>query len=165
VDGGWLVISWNETLSTGIDVIDDDHKFLTSLINQFAELAEHCEDLAQISIAVGALSEYVLNHFRREEILMMVCTYSERRQHQREHKAFTDIVDSLQQLYRLRPRLVNLREVAIFLSDWLNSHIAVSDQGYVAQMRAHKSLVDTVSTNLRDDVNFRFDEPDHLRVS
>lgn len=150
------MITWSDELATGIAVIDEDHKFLVSLINKFGQFSEDGSTRDQILVAVDALTEYAQNHFRREEVLMMVCTYGEREQHQREHHLFAEVVGAIRALYVLRAELVNVKEVVRFLSEWLKFHIMISDFGYVGKMKSNAVLIDSVAENLRDDVNFSF---------
>ena len=148
------MISWNDNLSTGIRVIDDDHKFLIGLINTFEKLSSDRSDATRISSSIDALSDYAKNHFRREELLMMAAGYSDRVEHHAEHESFCRIADSLANLYGLCPTLVNLTGVSDFLSSWLIKHIAVSDRAYIAKLRDNLTLINALANNLNNDLNF-----------
>ena len=148
------MISWNDSLSTGIRVIDDDHRFLIGLINTFDRLSSYRSDATRISCSIDALSDYAKNHFRREELLMMAAGYSDRVEHHAEHESFCRIADSLVNLYGLCPTLVDLAGVSEFLSTWLIKHIAISDRAYISKLRDNISLINTLADNLDNDMNF-----------
>ena len=147
------MLHWDENLSTGILVIDNDHKALFGLINNIQSAAADAKEAWRVEKALDALVDYAVNHFHREEALMMLCGYASLSGHKKEHEKFCDIVTGLQKLFHVRPDVISLQGLNGFLIEWLIDHIAVTDRGYVAKMLEHKSLVDAASENLEANVD------------
>ena len=142
------MLYWDESLATGVQVIDDDHKNLFGLINNLQTATENLDESWRVPMAVDALNDYAQDHFQREEALMLLCGYTALPRHQEEHAKFKSVVADLRSLYGTCPELVSLQGLNQFLISWLTDHIAVNDHSYIPQMRASKELIDAASANL-----------------
>ena len=147
------MLHWDESLTTGILVIDNDHKALFGLINNIQSAAAGNNESVRVERALDALTDYAVNHFHREEALMMLCGYASLPGHKKEHDKFCDIVVGLKKLYHVRPDVISLQGLNGFLIEWLIDHIAVTDRGYVSKMLEHKTLIDAASENLEANVD------------
>ena len=141
------MIYWNENLSVGIEVIDEDHKGLFLLINTIELAIQNETGLNSITSAIDALNEYADGHFKREESLMILCGYTGQDFHESEHDQFREIVKSLRKLHYLCPDMVSVPGTIAYLNKWLIEHIAHSDNLYVEQMKKNKSIIDIASNN------------------
>ena len=144
------MIYWEEKLSVGVEIIDEDHKGLFVLINAIESALSDNAGSAHIGAAIDALCEYAVDHFKREETLMVLCGYSAQEHHESEHDQFRDVVKSLHKLHYVCPEMVSVSGTVKYLNKWLLNHIAGSDSLYVDQMSKHKNLVDVVSANFLD---------------
>ena len=150
------MLYWDETLATGITVVDEDHRGLFGLIKVIDE-AKHSDVTGdKVCAAIEALNDYAHDHFRREEALMLLSGYTARSRQEDEHKSFSITMRRLLQLYQVSPNLVSISGVVLYLTDWLRGHIAYSDQAYVSSMRECGQLIDIASQNLLNNIDLNF---------
>ena len=64
-----MPIIWNDTLNTGISVIDSQHRRIVAYINALEE-ARSAKDRAQVGQIIEQLVDYTQSHFGFEESLM-----------------------------------------------------------------------------------------------
>lgn len=122
-------VSWKESYSVGIDSIDDDHKKLLSLINQF-QTAVHYQTGEQFEKeALDELVNYTQYHFKREEEMMEEFGYADLEPHKAKHRAMIDQVERFIALHEEKGHEV-LEEAADYLKQWLIEHINGTDKEY-----------------------------------
>ena len=125
------MIQWTPSLSTGNEVLDEQHK---ALFRWLAELDSAATDARTLfgAYAITRLKNYTRSHFAAEEALMKASGYPGLAQHVAEHESF-------------RARLAELHlqsisedistETVKFLTDWLSNHIAKSDMAYAPYLK------------------------------
>ncbi len=125
------MIAWTPSLSTGNEVLDEQHK---ALFRWLAELESAASDERTLfgAYAITRLKTYTRNHFAAEEALMKASGYPALAEHVAEHESF-------------RARLAELHLQSIgedisadtvkFLTDWLTNHIAKSDMAYAPYLK------------------------------
>ncbi len=118
------MIDWRPELSTGIEDIDRQHRWLIQIIQ---ELNTSNSD-EQIGETIEQLIEYVVYHFTSEELLLT--DYPGREQHIREHRSFLDGVLDFQRKYYAGQQIQ--KELYAFLSSWFSDHLERSDMRYRA---------------------------------
>ena len=121
-------IIWNETLMTGVKVIDEQHQILVNMINDAnSRISENCgrEPLEEI---VRDLMSYALYHFDTEEEMMLENSYDAQDQeaHFQEHRKFSAKVSALQQELQ-QGKLFPREKLTSFLYNWLINHILKTD--------------------------------------
>lgn len=126
-----LMIEWTPSLSTGNEVIDEQHK---AIFRWLAELDSAASDSRTLfgAYAITRLKNYTRNHFAAEEALMKASGYPALEEHIAEHESF-----------RARLAELHLRsigedisaETVQFLTDWLTNHIAKSDMAYAPYLK------------------------------
>lgn len=125
------MIAWQDDMSVGNAKIDNDHKYLLSIINTI-EAALDCEEPVQVLLFyVSQLITYGQEHFDREEVYQKVIKFPNREAHKKEHAAMmekiTNIKENLQsqadsEAYQLTtPHLLNI------LRDWTLNHFKQED--------------------------------------
>lgn len=122
-------IQWSEEYTIGIDYIDQDHKKLVHLLNQFSIAYDYaqCEDFERE--ALEDLVSYTRYHFKREEKLMADYNYPGLVEHQKEHQAMIDTVNDYVKIYNKEGH-DSLKQVTNLLTFWLINHIQESDKQY-----------------------------------
>ena len=125
------MIEWTPSLSTGNEVLDEQHK---AIYRWLAELDSAAADSRTLfgAYAITRLKNYTHNHFAAEEALMKASGYPGLTEHIAEHESF-------------RARLAELHLKSIsedisadtvkFLTDWLTNHIARSDMAYTPYLK------------------------------
>jgi hemerythrin len=123
-------IDWQDTLSVGNDTIDRQHRKWIELYNTFDRvMTDNSPHEAQSSKldALQLMHEYMLYHFRYEEMLMANHGYPGLAQHWRQHKDFDYKLFAY--IRRLETdRLVSRSEILDMLHKWLVEHIQQEDQ-------------------------------------
>ena len=122
-------IKWSDEYNIGIEYIDQDHKKLVHLLNQFSIAYDYaqCEDFERE--ALTDLVSYTKYHFKREEKLMADYGYPGLVEHQKEHQAMIDTVDDYVKIYEKQGH-DSLKQVTNLLTFWLFNHIQESDKQY-----------------------------------
>lgn len=122
-------IAWDDKLSVGITLIDDDHKKLISLINNLQTAVLYPTGEAYERQSLQAVVDYTLYHFKREEELMQKYGYPDYEPHKNMHQAMISTVNELMDAYA-KDREGTINELTLFLKTWLIKHIAGTDQEY-----------------------------------
>lgn len=122
-------IKWKDSLSVGIDIIDNDHKKLLGMINQLQTAAHYQTDDALIESTLNDLIDYTKYHFAREEQLMQKNNYPGFEAHKKQHEAMVQQVTQFINEYRI-DKTRTIDNVILYLKTWLINHINGSDQEY-----------------------------------
>ncbi|MBL4608797.1 MAG: bacteriohemerythrin [Pseudomonadales bacterium] len=134
-------INWTKQLSVGIDAIDDDHKALFAIIEQY-RLAISSDDLSPpILLLFEKLQDYVHFHFSREEAILRKTNYPGTAKHIEAHHLFASELNRFKQLYSDLPSLFPHEAMLAFLNEWLINHISTDDNDYIAHLENHQSTV------------------------
>jgi hemerythrin len=120
-------MEWTEALSTGVPVLDTQHRALFDCVNDLEAAAADGTLLFTIH-AVDQLRTYVRFHFATEEHLMRIHEFPQLKEHIAEHRKFAT---KLFGLMMENTRRNNLAEMIGFLNDWLMDHVARTDMEYV----------------------------------
>jgi len=123
------LFNWNESLSVKIDSIDDQHKVLINMINEFYENIRVKSNKELISKLIKEMKEYTQTHFSNEENYFKQFNYPEYESHKKEHVAFVDKVIDIEKRFN-DGTLVLSFEITNYLKDWLKEHIQGTDQKY-----------------------------------
>jgi len=122
------LIQWDETMSVGMDELDDQHRELIDLINEVYEAIQRHDEPRMVSL-VNKMLDYSVVHFQAEEAVLRSLGYPEIDAHAKQHRTYADKVDEFR-----RDMLVktNLSQVFIFLSRWLTNHIMHEDRKFMS---------------------------------
>jgi hemerythrin len=122
-------ITWDESYSVNIPSIDEQHKKLILLINEYYEAIKQNYSEDKLIKLLNGLAEYTDYHFKYEEVLMGKFAYAETADHKLKHKDFIDKVASVQQKIKDKKIVIPL-EITNFLKSWLVEHIKKTDKKY-----------------------------------
>jgi len=126
-------IVWKEEYSVGIQSLDDDHKRLIFLLNQFKTAYDYDTSAEFERQALEQLVEYTRFHFSREEDMMQEAGYEGIEEHKQQHKNMIAQVEEFVGLYN-REGHDSLNEVSTYLTNWLINHINGTDKQYTDVM-------------------------------
>lgn len=119
---------WSDSLSVGVEVIDDQHKALIELINQlYEEVIVNSAEGEIIEEALNELAQYTVVHFGLEERLFAQSGYPDLEAHGRYHRELKARLFQVQENTRKNKLAVNT-ELLSFLKRWLQSHIMIEDK-------------------------------------
>ncbi|MBF0444245.1 MAG: bacteriohemerythrin [Magnetococcales bacterium] len=123
------VMHWEEAMSVGIAVLDNDHKTLIAVINQLSR-SHQKGDPVLVELVLDELFNYTVRHFEREEILLMEKGYPEYITHKQIHNRFAQEVSGIRRSYFHNHSLQTSEQIYKLLKNWLRSHILVEDKSY-----------------------------------
>lgn len=120
-------LTWNDKYTVGVGEIDEQHRHLFKLTNDFHDALTIGTAKKNLGDALDALVDYARRHFMDEEKLMADSQYPELAHHRIEHDRLTrEALDFRARFVEGKP--VSTLEFAKFLSDWLVKHIIVMDK-------------------------------------
>lgn len=122
-------VQWKDEYSVGVKHIDDDHKELIGLLNNFSMAYDYAMSEEFEKKALNELISYTKYHFEREEKLMEDNEYPDVVAHKEQHKVMIAQVEQFVELYNEKGHDA-LDEIANFLSNWLINHINGTDKQY-----------------------------------
>ena len=88
------ILVWKEEYSVGIKMLDDDHKKLIDLLNQFKTAYDYQTSESFERHTLDSLVDYTKLHFAREEKLMEQHNYPDIIEHKKQHAQMIAQVDS-----------------------------------------------------------------------
>lgn len=127
---------WNDSYSVEIKSIDDDHKELFRIINNLFDAISHGKSIDILSELLLHLLDYTKKHFKREEMFFSTTNYSETLEHKIQHEYFIERIEDLKKRFDDGDVHVSI-ELIKFLSDWLISHILISDKRYMTHLKSY----------------------------
>jgi hemerythrin len=123
-------IVWKDDYSVQFKLIDKQHQGLIDMTNDLlkgCKAGGNAKDAAFMETVRKAV-EYAQVHFYTEEKYMKQAAFPELEQHRKEHAAFTSTIQET--VAAFEQGRADPLDLAIFLKEWLLSHIAVSDKKY-----------------------------------
>lgn len=117
-------IEWDDSLSVGVDLIDEQHKMLIQRLNDLSSAIEMTQGEGGIVQTLDFLIEYADFHFSAEEKCMAEYDYPgldhQKRQHEEFKASLKNLVDDYE--YEGVTRALTT-SVNVFLHNWLVNHI------------------------------------------
>jgi voltage-gated potassium channel len=123
-DGESEEIVWSDDLSVGVTAIDEEHRTLVLLANEFRQSLSAGRGREEIARVFDKLLDYTVRHFSHEEGLMRKYDYPGMELQVREHRNFTKQVMELNR----DKKYVFPENVSDFLYSWLRHHIMDIDK-------------------------------------
>jgi len=122
-------VQWSDRLSVGVDVIDDQHKKLVSIINKLYDAMKDRKGSEILGDVLSELIDYTKYHFTTEETLMKDNAYPDYQTHKSSHSQFVERVMDIE--LELKAGKIALSvQVFQFLIDWLDKHVQEEDNKY-----------------------------------
>jgi len=122
-------ITWNESMSVKINSIDEQHKKLFEMINDFYNNISKRSNDELILKLVSGMKNYTVMHFSTEERYMKQYKYPSYELHKKEHEDFIAKVNALEEKLKKGTIIVSF-EITNFLKDWIKHHIQNTDKQY-----------------------------------
>ncbi len=122
-------VKWKEQYSVGIQAIDEEHKKLLYLVNQFLTASNYYTGKDFEKQALDELVDYTRYHFKHEEDMLTEHGYPGLVAHQAEHREMIAKVEQVLEDYKTQGHVV-LEDTANYLKEWLINHISGTDKAY-----------------------------------
>ncbi len=117
-------IYWNPRYTVYDDVIDRQHQKLfattNKLIDKYESDSEECYDV------LSDLVEYLSEHFKTEQVVMMKLRFWAYEKHIKGHQRFIDKIEDFIKKYQ-NGQVCLTTEILTFLRDWIFSHTTKED--------------------------------------
>jgi len=124
-----MALQWTESLATGVDTIDKQHKELIVRVNSLLDACQQGKDKLVMTGLLNYLADYATNHFSEEEKYMLQFDYPRYEEHKEEHKKFISDFGLLKEKFDSEgaaTRLVLITNKTIV--DWLVNHMNSIDK-------------------------------------
>lgn len=128
------LLSWKDAYSVGSQEIDDEHRHLFAVINEFYDRHHAGADIAEIEKLLTQLVFYAENHFQHEEKIMAAADYPGLAPHQAEHERLVHNIFTLAADIESGKSTVD-QETLTFLKSWLLDHILQHDMEFAEFMQ------------------------------
>lgn len=130
---------WTDSLSTGVDKIDNQHKTLFEKADQLFQSGKKGDAKEQVGRMLQFLDDYTKLHFMDEEKLMLEHRYPEYEAQRRMHAAFIDSLSKLKTEYESSGGniavIINANQMVL---NWLVDHISKQDKKIGVYIRTLK---------------------------
>ena len=127
---------WNDNLSVGVSLIDDQHKMLLKHLAEFSEAVAAHHGPSEIAGTLDFLVDYMDFHFKTEEKHMRANSYSELEPHLKEHVKFTSTLANLSEDFQEEGATASLAEaINTMLINLFLKHIEAVDQQFGAFLK------------------------------
>lgn len=121
-------IVWRESLSIGVEAIDNQHKELLLRFDRLLNACQSGKGTEELKKLQAFLGEYVHTHFKDEEALQLKYGYPDFEAHHAEHLYFIDQIDKLDaETKREGISTHHVIETNNMLLKWLLNHISKVD--------------------------------------
>ncbi len=123
-----LKIKWDDSLSVGVNLIDDQHKMLITRLNDMSNAVEMHQGLEKIMKTLDFLIKYTDFHFGTEEKHMTKFCYPGMDYHKKQHEKFKSTLNNLVEDFKEEGATeVLANSIDTFLINWLINHIKIID--------------------------------------
>lgn len=133
-------IEWNDDFSTGIDVIDRQHKRIIHYINQLTD-AQALNEPQLVSEVLINLIDYTFSHFAFEESLMEEAGYIATGIHKQTHEKFREKILEFQKRHNDGADIS--RDLEKLLNVWLINHISDDDNSYAPVVKENIKCINS----------------------
>ncbi|WIO73687.1 bacteriohemerythrin [Porticoccaceae bacterium LTM1] len=121
---------WTGEYELGIDVIDQQHRRIVDYINRVCEVVNESKSRGCINIVLADLVDYTFSHLVFEEAMLEEAGYQDLPEHTVAHTTFTKLIKDMQRRCEQGEDIAG--DLAVFLQQWLISHIMSDDAKYVS---------------------------------
>ena len=132
------MFEWKPEYSVQIPEIDSQHQRLFALAADLHDALTQGKGYTVLERCLASLVDYTMTHFAAEEAPHGQYGYPQAEAHKEEHDKLTAQVIDLQRRFRAGESSLSLSVMA-FLKNWLEHHIAGSDQHYSVYIRGKRA--------------------------
>lgn len=125
-----MLFQWDESLNTGIDEIDRQHRELITNMNKLLAALFRKDGKAELNKMMQFLMrDYIENHFNNEEAQMEWYGYPDLTTHHQQHQEFLTRFDSLKAKFISEgPSSLLAIEIHQAMDEWCKQHIIQTDR-------------------------------------
>ena len=134
-----MTYTWDSSLETGNQTIDEQHKQLVVAVNDLLKACRRGCGKRELEKTIDFLISYTVQHFHDEEELQKQSNYPDYLRHRKIHEDFKVVAANFAERLRIEGATVALvAEVYSSLGDWLLNHIKGDDFKMAAYLQSRK---------------------------
>ena len=135
---------WDDSLLTGEDMIDEQHKSIFRLAEEAIVICSSCSikdwnSVSPVEIAnedilinsIYALGDYIVGHFYEEELLMEESSYPKYEEHKEAHMILSEKVVGYMTKMMMGGE-ISPDKFSLFIVEWLQQHILHKDKEFIS---------------------------------
>lgn len=131
------LVRWQDRFLVGDETIDNDHKTLFRMINEFYDAFTYSRKRSDLNRILIKLVNYSEEHFQREERIMADHGFPATEEHHKVHEELYEMIFTLNKRLETDPAPLD-RDAVSFLKHWLVDHILKHDLALGDFLRATK---------------------------
>lgn len=136
-----MALHWNQSMSVGVEQIDEQHRQLIEHVNQFSDAIMQGKAQQELAEHLKFLIDYTHFHFDTEEAFMVKYHYPGLATHRREHEYFKQqLATTLLEIKKNGVKMETLLKIQRGLINWVVNHIKDNDTRF-GEFIGRKSLV------------------------
>jgi len=126
-----MAIDWDDSLTTGVADIDEQHRELFRRFNSLIAACNQGRGREEVLHTLRFLDDYIRRHFREEELLQQRCNFPGYQEHRTQHENFIATTEALTAQFRSEGATLELLvRTNTTLMEWLVSHIRRMDRAF-----------------------------------
>ncbi|NIQ98124.1 MAG: hemerythrin family protein [Desulfuromonadales bacterium] len=127
-----MPIGWDESLTTGVEEIDEQHKELFAHFDRLLKACKEGKGKDELLNMLGFLGEYADYHFRTEEAYMAKHGYEGLAAQRAQHREFREKLRRLERQARIDGAGIDLiAKTNRMILDWIIQHVRNEDRKMV----------------------------------
>ena len=135
-----MALTWTDELAVGVEAIDNQHKSIFAMANNLFDAMEEGRGKEEVGEKIVFLRNYITEHFRDEEELMINHSYAGYPGQRKEHKKFIKDYSALENEFEAKGISSHfVVQTQLFLAKWLINHINKSDKAFGTFLKRQKS--------------------------
>lgn len=123
------LVSWDQSYSVGVQVIDTQHSTLFDALNDLHAAMIHGKQKDVTDRLLRDLVAYTKSHFASEEFMLAKTGYPQLEAHRQRHRELTEEVAGYVKRFERGEAALSVHLIG-FLRDWLTNHIRREDRAY-----------------------------------
>ncbi|MDR1279097.1 MAG: bacteriohemerythrin [Treponema sp.] len=142
-------VEWDDRYTVGVQMIDEQHKELFSMINNFYPgcLKEGEKANIHFKLMVYGFINYIKYHFDTEEQFLERLKYPDSMAHKRQHDEFIRVIlEKMEKVELGQP--VSFKNFTRYIRDWLVTHITLIDKKYATYIHFINGQIKTADKSL-----------------
>ena len=131
-------ITWDQSFSVGVELIDGQHKKLFEIINKLHNTIKKTEgtEIEMLGNIIQDLAAYVEFHFKTEEKYFNEFGYEKTVEHTAQHNFYEEKIRNFNEQYEEKGESIG-EDILVFLEEWIKGHIKIKDKEYTRCFNEH----------------------------
>ena len=126
-----MAIEWDDSLRTGVDDIDDQHRELFRRFNSLMTACNQGRGRDEVLKTLNFLDDYIRRHFHEEEVLQRSSNFPGYQIHRAQHEEFIAKTEALAKQFQHEGATLELLvKTNTTMMEWLIGHIRKMDRAF-----------------------------------